>query len=97
MRAVAVTKAGRAVFRPTAHRLDQLLSRLTGCERSFAGIAAGPQAVILNTAGAKSGQPRTMAMMGIPNPEGVAVVATNYGERGTRAAITTSRATRRPR
>jgi hypothetical protein len=29
MRTVAVTKAGRAVFRPTAHRLDQFVSMLT--------------------------------------------------------------------
>jgi hypothetical protein len=41
MRAVAVTKAGRVVFRPTAHRLDQIVSKLTGGKRSFAGIAAG--------------------------------------------------------
>src|ERR1700759_5047459 len=79
MRAAAPTKAGRAGFRPTAHRLDQLLSGLTGGKRSFAGIAAGLQAVILTTTGAKSGRPRTVALMGIPHPDGVAVVATNYG------------------
>jgi deazaflavin-dependent oxidoreductase (nitroreductase family) len=79
MRAVAVTKAGRAFFRPTAHRLDQLVSKLTGGKRSFAGIAAGLPAVILTTTGAKSGKPRTVALLGIPHPDGVAVVATNYG------------------
>jgi deazaflavin-dependent oxidoreductase (nitroreductase family) len=79
MRAVAVIKAGRAFFRPTAHRLDQLVSKLTGGKRSFAGIAAGLPAVILTTTGAKSGKPRTVALLGIPHPDGVAVVATNYG------------------
>jgi deazaflavin-dependent oxidoreductase (nitroreductase family) len=79
MRGAAATKAGRVVFRPTAHRLDQLLSRLTGGKRSFARIAAGLPAVILTTTGAKSGKPRTVALMGIPHPDGVAVVATNYG------------------
>jgi len=79
MRVVAVTKAGRVIFRPTAHRLDQLVCKLTGGKRSFAGIAAGLPTVILTTTGAKSGQPRTVALLGIPHPDGVAVVASNYG------------------
>jgi deazaflavin-dependent oxidoreductase (nitroreductase family) len=80
MRVVAVTKAGRVLFRPTAHRLDQLVSKLTGGKRSFAGIAAGLPSVILTTTGAKSGKRRTVALLGIPHPDGVAVVATNYGD-----------------
>jgi deazaflavin-dependent oxidoreductase (nitroreductase family) len=80
MRACAATKAGRVVFRPTAHRMDQLVSKLTGGKRSFARIAAGLPAVILTTTGAKSGQPRTVVLMGIPHPDGVAIVATNYGD-----------------
>ena len=55
MRAVAATKAGRVLFRPTAHRLDQLVSKLTGGKRSFARIAAGLPAVILTTIGASRG------------------------------------------
>jgi hypothetical protein len=43
-------------FRPTAHRLDQLVSKLTGGKHSFAGIAAGLPTVILTTTGAKSGE-----------------------------------------
>jgi deazaflavin-dependent oxidoreductase (nitroreductase family) len=80
MRAVAGTKAGRVFFRPTAHRLDQLVSKVTGGRHSFAGIAAGLPTVILTTTGAKSGKPRTVALLGIPHPDGVAVVAANYGD-----------------
>jgi F420H(2)-dependent quinone reductase len=76
MRAIAATKAGRVLFRPTAHRLDQLVSKLTGGKRSFAGIAAGLPSVILT----KSGKPRTVALLGIPHPDGVAVGAANYGD-----------------
>jgi deazaflavin-dependent oxidoreductase (nitroreductase family) len=47
--------------------------------RTFAGIAAGLPSVILTTTGAKSGKPRTVALLGIPHPDGVAVVAANYG------------------
>ncbi len=80
MRNLAATKAGRVLFRPTAHRLDQLLSKLTRGKYSFAGVAAGLPSVILTTTGAKSGQPRTVALLGIPHPDGVAVVAANYGD-----------------
>jgi deazaflavin-dependent oxidoreductase (nitroreductase family) len=80
MRGVAATKAGRVFFRPTAHRLDQLVSKLTGGKHSFAGITAGLPTVILTTTGAKSGKPRTVALLGIPHLDGVAVVAANYGD-----------------
>jgi deazaflavin-dependent oxidoreductase (nitroreductase family) len=79
MRTIAATKAGRVLFRPTAHHLDQLVSKLTGGKRSFAGIAAGLPTVVLTTTGAKSGKPRTVALLGIPHADGVAVVAANYG------------------
>jgi len=79
MRNFAATKVGVALFRPTAHHLDKLVTKLTGGRRSFAGIAAGMPAVILTTTGAKSGEPRTVAVFGIPHPEGVGLIASNFG------------------
>ena len=35
---------------------------------------------ILSASGAKSGKPRTVALLGIQPPDGVAVVAANYGD-----------------
>ena len=78
MRAVAATKAGRVFFRPTAHRMDQLVSKLAG-ERTFARIAAGLPAVILTTIGAKSGRHRTVVLMGIRIPTAWPSW-TNYGD-----------------
>jgi hypothetical protein len=79
MRAVAATKAGRVHFRPTprppgpagqqAHRRQAQLRRDRGLP-----------SVILTATGAKSGKPRTVALLGIPHPDGVAVVAANYGD-----------------
>lgn len=80
MRNLAATKAGRILFRRTAHYLDQLVSKLSGGKHSFAGIVAGLPTVILTTTGAKSGKPRTIALLGIPHSDGVAVVAANYGD-----------------
>jgi deazaflavin-dependent oxidoreductase (nitroreductase family) len=79
MRTFAATKVGVAIFRPTAHHLDQVASKLTGGKRSFAGIAMGVPAAMLTTIGAKSGATRTVAVFGIPHPEGLAVIASNFG------------------
>ena len=79
MRTLAATKVGVALFRPTAHHLDQVAGKLTGGKRSFAGIVMGVPAVMLTTIGAKSGETRTVAVFGIPHPEGLAVIASNFG------------------
>jgi deazaflavin-dependent oxidoreductase (nitroreductase family) len=79
MRRFIATKVGVAIFRPTAHHFDRLASRLTGGRRSAAWFLTGVPAVMLTTIGAKSGQPRTVAVYGIPHPEGLAVIASNFG------------------
>lgn len=82
MRTFAATKLGVTLLRPTAHRLDKVITRLSGGRSSFAGIATGVPVVMLTTTGAKSGEPRTVALYGIPHPDGVALIASNFG--GTR-------------
>jgi deazaflavin-dependent oxidoreductase (nitroreductase family) len=79
MRSFAATKVGVALFRPTAHHLDQLVTKLTGGRRNFTGIAAGLPTAILTTTGAKSGMPRTVAVFGVPHPEGLGLIASNFG------------------
>ena len=79
MRTFAATNLGSAVFRPTAHHLDRFASKLTGGKRSFAGLVTGVPAVTLTTTGAKSGEPRSVAVYGIPHPDGLAVIASNWG------------------
>jgi deazaflavin-dependent oxidoreductase (nitroreductase family) len=79
MRTFAATKLGAAFLRPTAHHLDRLVTRVTGGRSSFAGLVTGVPAVILTTTGAKSGEPRTVALYGIPHPDGVALIASNFG------------------
>jgi deazaflavin-dependent oxidoreductase (nitroreductase family) len=79
MRTFAATKLGVTVFRPTAHHFDRIADKLTGGKRSFAGLITGVPAVFLTTTGAKSGELRTVAVYGIPHPEGLAVIASNWG------------------
>lgn len=79
MRSVAATKLGVTLLRPTAHHLDRFTNKLTGGKRNFAGLLTGVPAVMLTTTGAKSGETRTVAVYGIPHPEGLAVIASNFG------------------
>jgi deazaflavin-dependent oxidoreductase (nitroreductase family) len=79
MRRFIATKLGVAVFRPTAHHFDRVVSKLTGGRRSAAYFLTGVPAVMLTTTGAKSGQPRTVAIYGIPHSDGLAVIASNFG------------------
>ncbi|OBK31955.1 nitroreductase [Mycobacterium sp. 1165196.3] len=82
MRRLASTTVGVALLRPTAHHLDRLVAKATGGRRSFAEVATGIPAVMLTTTGAKSGESRTVAVYGIPHPDGLALIASNFG--GTR-------------
>jgi deazaflavin-dependent oxidoreductase (nitroreductase family) len=79
MRSFAATKLGAAFLRPTAHHFDRLVTRVTGGRSSFAGISTGIPAVMLTTTGAKSGEPRTVAVYGIPHPDGLGLIASNWG------------------
>jgi deazaflavin-dependent oxidoreductase (nitroreductase family) len=79
MRSFAATKVGAALLRPTARHLDRLITKVTGGRSSFAGITTGIPAVVLTTTGAKSGEPRTVAVYGIPHPDGLGLIASNWG------------------
>lgn len=79
MRGFIATKVGVTLFRPTAHHADRLAGKLTGGRRSAAWYLTGVPAVMLTTIGARSGEPRVVAVFPIPHPEGLAVIASNYG------------------
>ena len=74
-----ITVANDTLLRLTANRLDQGITKVTGGRRILAGIATGIPAVMLITTGAKSGEPRTVAVWGIPHPDGLALIASNFG------------------
>lgn len=79
MRTLAASKVGVALLRPTAHHLDRLATKLTGGRKTFAELVSGVPTVMLTTTGAKSGQPRTIAVYGIPHPDGLGLIASNFG------------------
>jgi deazaflavin-dependent oxidoreductase (nitroreductase family) len=62
-----------------AHRLDIFVVRLSKGRTSLTSIFAGLPVVTLTTIGAKSGQPRTVPLVGIPDGEKVVLIASNFG------------------
>lgn len=79
MRRFASTPVGVALLRPTAHHLDRLITKATGGRSSLAALVTGVPVVMLTTKGARSGQPRTVAVYGIPHPDGLGLIASNFG------------------
>jgi len=79
VRTLAATKVGVALLRPTARHLDRVMTKLSRGRSSFAGLVSGVPVVMLTTTGAKSGEQRTVAVFGIPHPDGLGLIASNFG------------------
>jgi len=67
-----------AFFAPRIHRLDKLVFKLTNGKHSLLEIAGLP-VLELTTIGAKTGQPRTMPLVGIADHEKIALIASSFG------------------
>jgi deazaflavin-dependent oxidoreductase (nitroreductase family) len=81
VRRVAASGPGSWVFARAAPRIDRPVYRLTRGRHTFASLLSGIPVVLLTTTGARSGQPRTVPVLGLPTPDGLAVIASNFGQR----------------
>ena len=66
------------VFRHTAHHLDRATAKLTK-GRTLSGMLAGIPNIMLTTTGAKSGQQRTVPLVGLNIDGNIAIVGTRFG------------------
>ena len=80
LRRVAGSGPGSWLFARVLHRIDRPVYRLTRGRHTFASLLSGIPVVMLTTTGARSGQPRTVPVLGLPTPEGLAVIASNFGQ-----------------
>jgi deazaflavin-dependent oxidoreductase (nitroreductase family) len=76
----AATRLSSWVFARTLHPLDRLLLRLSGGRVSVPGVLTGLPVVMLTTIGAKSGQPRTVPLVGLRDGDKVVLIASNFGQ-----------------
>lgn len=80
LRRVAGSGPGSWLFARVLHRIDRPVYRLTRGRHTFASVLSGIPVVMLTTTGARSGQPRTVPVLGLPTPDGLAVIASNFGQ-----------------
>lgn len=79
IRRFAASDPGSWLFARTLHHIDGPVYRLTRGRHTFASLASGLPVVMLTTTGARSGRSRTLPVLGMPTPDGLAVIASNYG------------------
>ena len=77
------TKPVAWVFQKTLYPMDRVLYRRSGGRITVPGILAGLPVIMVTTTGARSGQPRTMPLLGIPMDGAIAMLGTNYGQKPT--------------
>jgi deazaflavin-dependent oxidoreductase (nitroreductase family) len=63
--------------------LDRHLLKLTDGRLSMSEIAAGTPVIVLTIRGARSGEPRTCHLLGIPLVDTMAIIGTNFAQTGT--------------
>jgi deazaflavin-dependent oxidoreductase (nitroreductase family) len=73
-------KAVSALFPKTLHRADSFLLRLTRGRHTFTGLVGLPIAQLTMT-GARTGKPRTITLVGVPDDGRLALFATNFGQK----------------
>lgn len=66
----------------TIHRIDAAVFRATGGRTTAGALLTGLPLITLTTTGAKSGRPRTVTLVGIPDGARLIVVASNWGQAG---------------
>ncbi|MGI9185694.1 MAG: nitroreductase family deazaflavin-dependent oxidoreductase [Solirubrobacteraceae bacterium] len=80
LRRFAASGPGSWLFARLLHHIDRPVHRLTRGRHTFASLVAGIPVVMLTTTGAKSGRPRTVPVLGIPAADGLAIIASNFGQ-----------------
>lgn len=81
LRRFAASGPGSWLFARIAHHLDRPIHRATRGRHTLGSAITGLPVVMLTTTGARSGRPRTVPILGIPFSGGVAVIASNFGQR----------------
>lgn len=80
MRRFAASGPGSWLFARVLHRIDRPVYRLSGGRYTLASLVSGLPVVMLTTTGARSGQQRTLPVLGLPTADGLAVIASNFGQ-----------------
>jgi deazaflavin-dependent oxidoreductase (nitroreductase family) len=80
LRSFAASGPGSWLFARILHRIDRPVFRLTRGRYTLASLVSGIPVVMLTTTGARTGEPRTVPVLGIPTGGDVAIIASNFGQ-----------------
>jgi deazaflavin-dependent oxidoreductase (nitroreductase family) len=80
---VASSRPGAWTFQRTLYPVDKALFRLSKGRVTVPGLLAGLPVIMLTTTGAKTGEARTMPLLGVPIDGDLAVIGSNYGQQKT--------------
>ncbi|MEN8039978.1 MAG: nitroreductase family deazaflavin-dependent oxidoreductase [Actinomycetota bacterium] len=83
MQALAVTPAGSALLSRILRPMDRLVNRVSKHHTSTTSLLAGLPILMVTTTGARTGNPRTVPLIGIPYRSGIALIASNFGKERT--------------
>jgi len=75
------TKASGWFLARTLHHFDRPVLRLSRGRYSLTSLLVGLPVVTVTTIGAKSGQPRSLPLVAIPDGEHVILIASNFGQK----------------
>jgi deazaflavin-dependent oxidoreductase (nitroreductase family) len=81
MRRFGASTPGSWLFARVLHLIDRPVYRLTKGRHTLASLVSGLPVVMLTTTGARSGLRRTVPVLGLPTEDGLAVIASNFGQR----------------
>lgn len=81
MRRFAASGPGSWLFVRVLHHIDRPIYRATRGRHTLASLVSGIPVVMLTTTGAKSGRPRTVPLLGVPDGDAVAIIGSNFGQR----------------
>ncbi len=79
VRRTAATRPMARVYGVIQQPLDQLVHRRTGGASTATSWLAGVEITMLTTTGARTGAPRTLPVLGIPDGHDVILIASNFG------------------
>ncbi len=77
---LAATRLGSWILVRVLPPIDRVVFRLSGNKLTLVTLLAGLPTLLLVSTGAKSGQPRTTPLVGIPHNDGYILIGSNFGQ-----------------
>lgn len=77
---LAATRFGSWILVRVLPPIDRVIFRLSGNKLTLVTLLAGLPTLLLVSTGAKSGQPRTTPLVGIPHGDGYILIGSNFGQ-----------------